>query len=100
MTPEERASVCLRDLDKCGPEHVRHQIIQAIREAYEDAARIVDARANVWFGKEGKCSLPLQEECEDIAAAIRARMVTATALVYWRGSNPVHGRTSEEAKER
>jgi hypothetical protein len=74
MTPEERASVCLRDLDKCGPEHVRHLIIRHIREAYEDAARIANEHKPPYPREElSQLGRERFDACEAIAASILAR---------------------------
>ncbi len=38
----------------------------------ERCAKICDQRAATWkASRQGQCSLPLEEECKDIAAAIR-----------------------------
>jgi hypothetical protein len=37
----------------------------------ERCAKICDMRAAIWRDRRGMCSLPLEEECEDIADAIR-----------------------------
>lgn len=40
-------------------------------EALEEAARVADHRADIWRKSDGQCAFSLEEECEDIAAAIR-----------------------------
>jgi hypothetical protein len=49
-----------------------HTIRLIQEEERERCAKICDDRAATWkVSRQGPCSLPLEEECEDIAAAIR-----------------------------
>src|SRR5262245_30479492 len=68
MTPEERAKECNTEHWEVALRHIK----EAIAATYEDAARVVDTRADVWRSLGGQSAMSLQEECEDIAAAIRA----------------------------
>ena len=65
MTP----NVCCPE---CGFE-ITKALAQARAEALEEAARVADKRTEFWkLTGEGVCSMSLEEEAEDIAAAIRA----------------------------
>lgn len=58
--------------------YVMNERVRAYNEGVDAerkrCADLVTSRAAVWRGKhgDGACSLPLEEECEDIASAIRA----------------------------
>ena len=45
----------------------------AVKAEREACAKIARQRAQVWSDRRGECAFSLQEECEDISAAIRAR---------------------------
>lgn len=64
LTPDNETQMMLE---------IAHTIREAITEAYEDAAKVADARAALWRSKSGDCATSLEEECEDIAAAIRSK---------------------------
>jgi hypothetical protein len=61
ITPEERARSIAKYITRDPHDELENEIITAIREAYEDAAKIADDM------EPDKC-------CGDIAAAIRARI--------------------------
>ncbi len=42
------------------------------REGLERAAKMASQRADTWKSMDGECAFSLQEECEDIAHAIRS----------------------------
>lgn len=45
----------------------------------EECAKVMDRRAVIWRnGDQGPCSMPLEEECEDGAAAIRSLLTADT----------------------
>lgn len=82
MTPEERAAECLRDISKCGTEHVRASIIRQIRQAraegyakaIEDAARVAAMRREraEHINEKDAYDIAWDVCCGEIAAAIRA----------------------------
>ena len=50
---------------------IRDQIATAVADERERCAKICDMRAKLFALEGGECGLSLQEECEDLAHAIR-----------------------------
>ena len=55
-----------------GEDHPDTIVASAATQAErERCAKIVESRVAVWKKADGPCAMSLEEECEDIAAAIR-----------------------------
>lgn len=84
MTPEEMTEELIQAnhwnfINGADKQALRKRTTELFRAAFnaglEEAMRIVEKRAAVWRGKDGDCAMSLEEECEDISAAIdRARL--------------------------